>query len=239
MRKVSVLSFVLYIVLLSGCGTSWNITKNFHMHVIPKKVLKEKGEKREKEVIKKVKIKGEGKTEEVYSSSSRDVDVLGYKNYSRAKRKYKISVLYDNIPVYDVVVNVFRNVLRKNFIIDADLRIPVTVCLDGEFSEAELVRILNVVLESQGCKIVQEKGVYVVRKALKAHTTSLFKGGGWWFYRPKYLSSKYVYQIITELLSRSGKSKILGSFIFVADNRETILSIRNLVKLVDVDVFKS
>lgn len=233
------LALFLCFIFIIGCS-SIRTPKISSFHVIPKKTLKGKTGKREKEIIKKIGKTKKEQTIEVFSKPGKGTDLVIYKKPIIQKgKKYRLSVYYDTIPIYDLIVNIFKNVLKKNFLIKANLSTTISISIDGNFTETEILEMLNFILENIGCIITQKGNLYVVENTSISQNAFLLKGTKLWFYKPKFLSIRDIYQIIMNLKSRSGKVLVLKNYIFTIDTKETLNSIRTLVKLIDTDTFKS
>ncbi len=234
MRKFLLLLITAGLALASCSGGKFALAPE-RVHVIPPKVLKKKAQGKEKkiEVTKQTQQK---KTAVVYSSSGKEIDIVYGGARSYRGKVYKLSVAYDNIPTYDFIINVLKNTLHKNVVIETKISGNITVILDGSFYEDELLNIVKQILNNQGLTVIRQGKSIIVKRARSYPRFSLSREAAFWIYKPKYIGAASAYQVAFELLSQEGRAKIVErNILLIIDKRHNVISIRRLIKLIDTE----
>lgn len=231
--------FYILIILTLTIACSGIKSSNRNMiHVIPKNVLK-KQKLTKKEAIASIEKKKTETTKAILKLNKNRIDVFNEYPASTSKKKYKLSVAYDSTSLYDFIVNVLQKTLHKNFIIKANIKLPVSIYLDGEFSEEELISFIRILLDAQRLTIVKVGNTYVIKQSKGTPKTPLASGDAWWLYRPRYIGTRNMLNVVRNLLTTSGGVYNLGNMVLIADERNNLAAIRRLVRLIDVDDLSS
>ena len=238
MDKVSKAAVTAILILVLACSTA-KTPGGVTLHVIPKQTVKAEKRATEKEVIKKI---GERKPREkrvVYSKPAKTISKVEAPGLRLSKKSYPLSVSYDKVSAYDLVVNIFKNVLKKNLVIDADLSFPLSLSIDGNFTEEELVSLLQLLLTQHGVYIAQKGNTYLVKSSRLRPKVLNTRGAFWWFYKPRYVSATDLYRVASSLASPMDSIRVIrGRVLLFSGPRDDLNSIARLVRLVDTDVFQ-
>ena len=211
------------------------------VEVIPpsvRKELSEKGRGKERKLIKEASTQEESTREMLHWYPKR------FSVYSRATKgslggkKHSISLSYDTISVYRLVTVVFHDLLKKNVVVEGDLKPTISMSISGNFTEGEIVDIVSKVLESSGYTLTYENGVYYIKPAKTMPQSALSSSFRWWVYKPRYLSAKDLYKVLLQLKGKDAMvSLVAGNVIVVADDVDRISDYWKVVRVIDIDVF--
>ena len=208
--------------------------------VIPPKVSKQllkTSKSREKELIVLEKEKAKT-TEEVLRWPGKKISKTRGIVLGKRKKRYKLSLLYDTIDLYQLITNIFYDVLKKNFVLEGKLDTTVSVSLQGNFTERELIDFVSFLLDSAGYTLVSKGGVFYVKPKRTLPQSGLFSNYYWWFYKPQFVSVKEIASLFMPLKGPDGIIQIINnSSILIIDDRMRVLNFKALVSLIDTDVF--
>ena len=228
------------LLFLTACTFLKEERKENLQSVVPQDVVRRLANatiSREKELI-VVHKEERKKTESVLKWKATSVDKTIIHPLSVSDKKYKLSIIYDTVELYQVVTSVLHDVLKKNFALEGKLDNTVSVTLQGEFTEKELIDFLSFILESSGYSLIADKGTFYIKPQKTAPQAALFSGFSWWFYKPKFLPPKDIAKLLSALKSNEGVVQVFkNNALLVIDDKERVRSFRALVSLIDVDVF--
>ncbi len=238
-RKLSPIALLIVSLILSACAhRSGYSIKDTRLRIIPEGSLPVKTKPREEHLITEKLKKEKEETKIVYSKKTGSISKHYIPGIGSKRKKYNISVSYDNIPLYDLLVNIVKNTLKKNLVVETNLDRTVTVILNGRFSESELLSILKDILQTWGVSMNIYDGVVVVKKARTHPRPSVSSTVGWWVYKPENISPRTALNILREFSGPESTVKMAGSILIVVDYPKNLKRMLHLIKVVDVDPFR-
>ena len=236
MRKFFILLGILgLLVSCSQYGSGLKLTEG--LRVVPRETVATRKIHTEKKVLSENASTTKTKTEVVFETEGKPTEVLFTNSRSYQRGKHQLSVEFDSLPLQELVVRIFRDTLKKNFVIEGKIPLTVTASIDGNFTERDLVGCLDSILNDVGFSITQKEGIYVIKKRQPQSSVVSSKGVSFWIFSPRYLSPKDAYNLVLGLVSKSGKVKLLSKYILVSDTKDNLIGIRNLIRSLDISAF--
>jgi general secretion pathway protein D len=168
------------------------------------------------------------------------------------KERQRIVLNFEKADIGEVTNQIFSDQLKLNYVMDQTLQGRISMYIDGDFENDELLRMVTRAYEANGISIIPKKGFYFVQVAQKT-------GGGGLpvadaqllkdekgtrplivIYRLRFMDHKQATNLLTPFLTPGRKiisDPLTNSLIFVeeTDNARVIV---NLLKTIDINVLK-
>ncbi len=156
----------------------------------------------------------------------------------RNTQKSKIALDFENIDIAEFLNAVFLKILNKNYIVDTNIRGNVTAHIEGEFSEEELIKILNEILELQDIIIIPHNNLYKIISIRKLGKLS--RDYSFLIIQPKYLEVTNLIKVIKNFSSQNALiiPERQTETIIVVDNPQNLKKINKIIKLLDRDILQ-
>src|SRR5208337_1502505 len=169
-----------------------------------------------------------------------------------SKEKQRIVLNFEKADIAEVTNQIFSDQLKLNYVMDQTLQGRISMYIDGDFDNDELLRMVTRAYEANGISIIPKKGFYFVQAAQKM-------GGGGLpvadarllkdekgtrplivIYRLEFMDHKQATNLLTPFLTPGRKiisDPLTNSLIFVeeTDNARVIV---DLLKTIDINVLK-
>jgi len=151
-------------------------------------------------------------------------------------KTYEVAIDLENADLLEFLELLFTQTLHRNYVVDPSARGKVTVHIKGNFSENDLIEVINHVLELQNLTIIPKQGVYYI--------TSINKLGGFSgnycfaVIKPKYLAVSNILSAIKSFASRQAiviPDKQSGAIIII-DLPENLQKITKIVSILDKNI---
>ncbi len=169
---------------------------------------------------------------------------------ARGERRY-VSLSFDNMDIIPVLDEILGDILEFNYVIDPAIKGTISVRIRGNYSKDELLELLNNVLDMSGLSITKARhDLYkVVRKANSGRATNLVSLGGKRGLVPgdqiailqlTYISASQAVNSVRSFVSSSAVifPENITNSIIIADTKEVIEKILNIISLIDIAPFK-
>jgi len=143
-------------------------------------------------------------------------------------KTYQITLDLENADLLEFLDLLFVKTLHKNYVVDPAVRAKVTVHLQGRFTEAELLRLLNQILELQNVTLVKSGDLYRVTTINKLGRLS--DSYSFAILRPRHLSATNLLPVVRAFASQQATvvaDKQTGSLILV----DTPANLRRVFKI--------
>jgi len=155
-----------------------------------------------------------------------------------SQKRLEVTLDLENADLLEFLDLLFTKTLQKNYVVDPLARAKVTVHLKGRFSESELIRIINKVLELQNITIVAEKDFYRVTTISKLGKLS----GSYNFaiIRPRHLQCINLLSVTKSFVSSQGlviPDKQTNSLIII-DIPANLRKIIKIITLLDRNILE-
>ena len=168
------------------------------------------------------------------------------------KEKQRIVLNFDKADIAEVTNQIFSDQLKLNYVMDQTLQGRVSMYIDGDFDNHELLDMVIRTYEANGISVIPKKGFYFIQLSQKtggtglplANAQLLGEGKGTRplvvVYRLRFMDIKQAANLLTPFLTPGRKivtEPLSNSLIFVeeADNARVLV---NLIKTIDINVLK-
>jgi general secretion pathway protein D len=74
----------------------------------------------------------------------------------------KVSFFFDNADVYEVIQSIFGDVLKVNYVIDANVKGTVNFRTNIPIARKDLLPVMEIILRLNGIGMVEEQGIYTI-----------------------------------------------------------------------------
>ena len=168
------------------------------------------------------------------------------------KERQRIVLNFEKADVGEVTNQIFSDQLKLSYVMDQTLQGRISMYIDGDFENDELLQMVTRAYEANGISIIPKKGFYFVQLAQKT-------GGGGLpvanaqllkdekvtrplivIYRLRFMEHKQAINLLTPFLTpgrRIISDPLTNSLIFVEDTDNARVLI-NLLKTIDINVLK-
>ncbi len=165
-----------------------------------------------------------------------------FKSAEKKTKKNKITLSFDNVDLYEVIDSILGQILHKNFIVDPGLKRKVSFYIDGEYNSDELLDIFSKALDLIDVSLIKEKNyIKIVDKKTLTRNISLNSISNYAIeiIKLKDINCNDMINNIKPFLTNGGVaiSIIPNNSIIIVDKKDNIKLIRNILKLIDNDVF--
>ncbi len=153
-------------------------------------------------------------------------------------KTYEVAIDLENADLLEFLELLFTQTLHRNYVVDPSARAKVTVHIKGNFSEKDLVEVVNHVLELQNLTIIPKQGVYYITNIAQI---SRFSGNySFAIIKPKYLVVSNILSVVKSFTSRQAivvPDKQSGSLI-VVDVPENLKKVVKILTVLDRNILQ-
>ena len=238
------LIFLAFMFIFSSCAQKGKLVKR-EKPVIENRVSNNENEQLNKPpvVVKKEVKKQIISQKEVKSKVSEKVYIAPHSTVKKNKKKYKITLSFDNVDIYELISNLLGDVLHKNFVIDSSIRKKISLYIDGSYTEAELLNLLSRALDIMNISLIVENNMVKVIYKNKMSKNILLHSNTIYGIEIIKLQNTYCYNMINNIRpfltdNAVAISVVPSNSLIIVDRNENIKVIRKILKIVDSDVFK-
>ncbi len=165
--------------------------------------------------------------------------------------KQRIVLNFEKADVAEVTNQIFTDQLKINYVMDQTLQGRVSMYIEGDYDNEELLRMVTKAYEANGISIIPKKGFYYIQASQKAGagipmaTESLLGQDKATrplivIYRLRFIDQKQATNLITPFLTPGRKviaEPYSNTLIFVEDT-DNARSLVSLLKTIDINVLK-
>ncbi len=164
------------------------------------------------------------------------------KNSIKKSKRNKITLTFDNVDLYEVIDSILGQILHINFIIDPGLKRKVSFYIDGEYSNGELLNIFSKALDMINISLIKEKNIIkIVDKRTLSKNLSLTSISDYAIDIVKLndVNCNDIINNIKPFMTDGGTAiaMVSNNSIIIVDKKENIKLIRNILNVIDNDVF--
>ena len=168
-----------------------------------------------------------------------------------AGEKQRIVLNFEKADVAEVTNQIFTDQLKINYVMDQTLQGRVSMYIEGDYDNEELLQMVTKAYEANGISIIPKKGFYYIQSSQKAGaglpmaTESLLGKDKASrplivIYRLRYMDQKQATTLITPFLTPGRKviaEPYTNTLIFIEDT-DNARSIVSLLKTIDINILK-
>jgi general secretion pathway protein D len=168
------------------------------------------------------------------------------------KEKQRIVLNFEKADIAEVTSQIFSDQLKLNYVMEQSLQGRVSMYIEGEFDNEELLQMVIRAYEANGISVVPRKGFYFIELSQKTGGGSALpiangklldeKGARPLvvIYRLRFMDVKQATNLVTPFLTAGRKvssDALTNSLIFVEDSDNARVLV-NLLKTIDINVLK-
>ncbi len=169
------------------------------------------------------------------------------------KERQKVVLNFDKADISEVTTQIFGDQLKVNYVLDQALQGRISMYIEGEFTNQELLRMVIRAYEANGMSVIPKNGFYFIQASQKASASGLPIANQMLIktdeqgtrpliviYRLRFLDVRQASQLISPFLSPGKKvvtEPTTNSLIFIEDAQHAS-SIVNLLKTIDINVLQ-
>ncbi len=150
---------------------------------------------------------------------------------SPREETYELALDLENADLLEFLDVLFSKTLAKNYVVDPTVRAKITVHLHGRFTEAQLIRLVNDILEMQNLGIVKSGSVYRVTAIAKIGRLS--ESYSFAILKPQHIVADNLLPVVRAFVSPQAtvvSDKATGALVIV----DTPGNLKKVVKIVSV-----
>ncbi|MGD0399453.1 MAG: type II secretion system secretin GspD [Syntrophobacteraceae bacterium] len=168
------------------------------------------------------------------------------------KERQRIVLNFEKADIAEVTNQIFSDQLKLNYVMDQTLQGHISMYIEGDFENDELLRMVTRAYEANGISVIPKKGFYFIQVAQKTGGSGLplaneqlLKGEKGTrplivIYRLRFMEHKQAISLLTPFLTPGRKilsDQLTNSIIFVeeTDNARVLI---NLLKTIDINVLQ-
>ncbi|SPJ14578.1 General secretion pathway protein D [Syntrophobacter sp. SbD2] len=168
------------------------------------------------------------------------------------KERQRIVLNFEKADIGEVTNQIFSDQLKLNYVMDQTLQGRISMYIEGDFENDELLRMVTRAYEANGISIIPKKGFYFVQVAQKTGGSGLPLANEQLLkdekgtrpliviYRLRFMEHKQAINLLTPFLTpgrRIVSDPLTNSLIFVeeTDNARVLI---NLLKTIDINVLQ-
>jgi general secretion pathway protein D len=168
------------------------------------------------------------------------------------KEKQRIVLNFEKADIAEVTNQIFGDQLRLNYVMDQTLQGRISMYIEGDFENDELLQMVTRAYEANGISILPKNGFYFIHIAQKTVGSGLPVANAQMLkdekgtrpliviYRLRFMEHKQAINLLTPFLTPGRKiisDPLTNSLIFVeeTDNARVLI---NLLKTIDINVLK-
>jgi general secretion pathway protein D len=166
--------------------------------------------------------------------------------------KQRIVLNFEKADIAEVTNQLFSDQLKLNYVMDQTLQGRISMYIDGDFENGELLQMVTRAYEANGISVIPRKGFYFIQLAQKTGGSSLPVATAQLLedekgirpliviYRLRFMDPKQAISLVTPFLTPGRKiisEPLTNSLIFVeeTDNARVLV---NLLKTIDINVLQ-
>jgi general secretion pathway protein D len=169
-----------------------------------------------------------------------------------SKEKQRIVLNFEKADVAEVTNQIFSDQLKINYVMDQALQGRISMYIEGDFDNDELLQMVTKAYEANGVSIIPKKGFYFIQASQKTGMSGLPVANESLLgldkpsrpliviYRLRFIDTKQATNLITPFLT-PGRKVIAESFtntlVFVEET-DNARSLVNLLKTIDINILK-
>ncbi|SPF51699.1 General secretion pathway protein D [Syntrophobacter sp. SbD1] len=166
------------------------------------------------------------------------------------KEKQRIVLNFEKADIAEVSSQIFSDQLKLNYVMDQTLQGRISMYIDGDFNNQELLQMVIRAYEANGISVIPKKGFYFIQLSQKtggglptANEQLLGEKGTRpliVIYRLRFMDPKQASNLLTPFLTPGRKittDPVINSVIFTEDTDNARVLI-NLLKTVDINVLQ-
>jgi general secretion pathway protein D len=168
------------------------------------------------------------------------------------KERQRIVLNFEKADIAEVTNQIFSDQLKLSYVMDQTLQGRISMYIDGDFENDELLQMVTRAYEANGISIIPKKGFYFIQVAQKtggsglpvANTQLLKDEKGSRplivIYRLRFMEHKQAINLLTPFLTPGRKivsDPLTNSLIFIEDTDNARVLI-NLLKTIDINVLQ-
>ncbi len=171
---------------------------------------------------------------------------------SGQKERQRIVLNFEKADIAEVTNQIFSDQLKLNYVMDQTLQGHISMYIEGDFENDEILRMVTRAYEANGISIIPKNGFYFIQVAQKTGGSGLplaneqlLKGEKGTrplivIYRLRFMEHKQAISLLTPFLTPGRKilsDQLTNSIIFVeeTDNARVLI---NLLKTIDINVLQ-
>ncbi len=171
---------------------------------------------------------------------------------SAQKERQRIVLNFEKADIAEVTNQIFSDQLKLNYVMDQTLQGRISMYIEGEFENDELLQMVARAYEANGISIIPKKGFYFIQLAQKAGGGGLPVANAQMLedekgtrpliviYRLRFMDPKQAISLITPFLTPGRKviaESLTNSLIFAEDTDNARVLV-NLLKTIDINVLQ-
>jgi general secretion pathway protein D len=172
--------------------------------------------------------------------------------YPPSKERQRVVLNFEKADVAEVTNQIFSDQLKVNYVMDQALQGRISMYIDGDFDNEELLQLVTKAYEANGVSIIPKKGFYFIQASQKTGlsglpmaTESLLGSDKATrplivIYRLRFIDQKQATNLIAPFLTPGRKviaEPYSNTLIFVEET-DNARSLVNLLKTIDINILK-
>jgi general secretion pathway protein D len=168
------------------------------------------------------------------------------------KEKQRIVLNFEKADIAEVTNQIFGDQLKLNYVLDQTLQGRISMYIEGDFENDELLQMVTRAYEANGISIIPQKGFYFIHIAQKTLGSGLPVANAQMLkdekgtrpliviYRLRFMEHKQAINLLTPFLTPGRKiiaDPATNSLIFIEDTDNARVLI-NLLKTIDINVLQ-
>ena len=169
-----------------------------------------------------------------------------------SSEKQRIVLNFEKADVAEVTNQIFNDQLKINYVMDQALQGRISMYIDGDFDNDELLQVVTKAYEANGVSIIPKKGFYFIQASQKTGMSGLPVANESLLgpdkpsrpliviYRLRFIDTKQATNLITPFMTPGRKviaESSTNTLIFVEET-DNARSMVNLLKTIDIDILK-
>ncbi len=165
--------------------------------------------------------------------------------------KQRIVLNFEKADIAEVTNQIFTDQLKLNYVMDQTLQGRISMYIDGDFDNEEILQMVTRAYETNGISIIPKKGFYFIQASHKTAGSGLPMATGQLLgsgketpliviYRLRFMDPKQAANLATPFLTPGRKiiaDPVTNSLIFVEET-ENARSLVNLLRTIDINILK-
>jgi general secretion pathway protein D len=166
--------------------------------------------------------------------------------------KQRIVLNFEKADVSEVTNQIFSDQLKINYVMDQALQGRISMYIDGDFDNNELLEVVTKAYEANGISIIPKKGFYFIQASQKTGMSGLPVANDSLLgldkqsrpliviYRLRFIDTKQATNLITPFLTPGRKviSETFTNTIIFVEETDNARSMVNLLKTIDINILK-
>jgi len=166
--------------------------------------------------------------------------------------KQRIVLNFEKADVGEVTNQIFSDQLKLNYVMDQALQGRVSMYIDGDFDNNELLDVVTKAYEANGISIIPKKGFYFIQASQKTSMSGIPLANESLLgpdkpsrplivvYRLRFIDTKQATNLITPFLTPGRKviSEAYSNTLIFMEETDNARSMVNLLKTIDINILK-